>query len=35
MFENRLRIFKSQFQQLDDYFKMHDQDSVLDPKSKF
>ena len=35
MFENKTRIFKSQFEQLDGYFKMHDKDTTLDSQSKF
>lgn len=35
MFENKTRIFKTQFEQLDGYFKMHDKDSMLDSHSKF
>ena len=30
MFENKTRIFKSQFEQLDGYFKMHDKDTTLE-----
>ena len=35
MIENKTRIFKTQFEQLDGYFKMHDKDSMLDSHSKF
>ena len=35
MFENKMRIFKSQFNQLDEYFRMHENDSGLDSQSKF
>ena len=34
MFENKMRIFKTQFSQLDGYFRMHDNDSMLDSQSK-
>ncbi len=33
MFQNRMRMFKNQFEQLEDYFKTHDKDNMYDTQS--
>ena len=34
VFEQKMRNFKSQYEQLNDYFKVHDKDNMLDLQSK-
>jgi len=34
-FQNKKRMFKIQFEQLEGYFKVHDKDNMFDSQSKF
>ena len=35
LFQNKMRIFKNQFEQLEDYFRTHDRENQLESQSKF